>query len=580
MKKTIKTLLALSLVVGLLAGCGNAKVDDKESSQPASESSSVADTTEVVESKYPEYLNLDGYRPIVADGEEITLSMTISPSSVAQETDPEDKWFYQFIEQVLNIQLDVDPNWNSERRSIILNSGELPDMMWSPALTAGELIIYGQEGGLFLDLNEYISEELTPNIVAAMEEYPDAFAACVTPDGAMYTLPRIAYPAKPNGGLRMFVDTDYLAAAGITELPTTLDEFTDMLRAFKALDPEKMGVDEIIPLVANWKYDQWYYMSAWGWVTNSYSKYGFPCWDEAEQEVVIPCLQDKFKDYVKYVHMLYQEDLVCDDYFSISTDQARALFAEGKVPVVCDSTMTASQPDRVGNYVHLSPVTSEWTDKPIATQSTADFSIGGVAVSAETQYPEVIMRFLDYLYSAEGNAYAGGGPVAGTEDELGMVNGVIAFNGTPTNKDVAEGKVATAYEYQQTKLILDGSMSIHYAGKNMDYIYDRVGLGAPETAEEYIARNIQSYQEGYESYQVFVSQYPYLVSPLQTPYATVEQTERLTDLQTVMQNYCYAEFAKFVVGERPIEELDAFMEELWALDGQELWDLAQEIYKR
>lgn len=580
MRKRTKTLVALSLVVGLLAGCGNAKVDNKESEQSVSESSSAAESSsEVVESKYPEYLNLDGYRPIVADGEEITLSMTISPSS-AMTTEPEERWFYQFVEQVLNIQLDVDQNWSAERKSILLNSADIPDMMWGAGITTSDLVTYGQEGELFLDLNQYISEELTPNIVAAMEQNPAAFKACVSPDGAMYTLPTLANTNRLAGGYRMFVDTKYMEAAGIKELPTTLDEFTDMLRAFKNLDPAKVGVDEIHPWIINWHYDWYYLYGAFGWVYNDPGSLSKPLWDETEQEVVIPCLQDKFKDYVKYLHMLYEEDLIHDDYFPMSKDQARALIAEGKVAVVSDATITATLPDRAGEFVHMAPVTSEWTDKPVATRSNTGYTIGAVVVSADTEYPEVCMRLIDYLYSAEGSAYAGNGPKAGSEDELGMIEGMVAASdGTCKHKPVEDGKFASNWDYQQPYVQLEGDMALNTAAA-IPYLYEMVGLPAPSIPEEYMATERETSDPQYEAWNMFCAQYPYCINPLDAPFATTEQNERLTDLTTVMENYVDAEMAKFVVGERPIDELDKFMEELWALDGQELWDLGQELYKR
>lgn len=579
MRKRTKTLVALSLVVGLLAGCGNAKVDEKESGSSAPASSSAAASSEVVESKYPEYLNLDGYSPIVAEGEEITLSMTIAPSTAAT-TEPEERWFYQYIEQVMNIDLDVDQNWSNERKSILLNSADLPDMMWGANITTGELVTYGQEGGLFLDFNEYISEELTPNIVAAMEQNPAAFEACVSPDGAMYTLPKLGNTNRISGSYRMFVDTEYMEAAGIKELPTTLDEFTDMLRAFKKLDPATMGVDEIHPWIINWHYDWYFLYSAWGWIFDDPGALAKPLWDETEQEVVIPCLQDKFKDYVKYLHMLYQEDLIHDDYFPMSKDQARALIAEGKVAVVSDSTITATQPDRVGEFVTMSPVTSEWTDKPVTSFSSKGYTLGGVVVSADTEYPEVIMRLIDYLYSAEGSAYANAGPVAGSEDELGMIEGVVAgSDGTPKNKPVEDGKFATIWDYQQPYVQLDRQMVLNEMAANA-FEYERVGLPVQTTPEEYMATEIKNDNPEYQAWNMFKAQYPYCIKPLDEPYATAEQNERLTDLRTVMENYVDAEMAKFVVGERPIDELDKFMEELWALDGQELWDLGQELYKR
>ena len=572
MKKRMKSLVALGLSVGLLAGCGSEPTTSvsevKESSSEVKESSS-----EVVESKYPEYLNLDSFRPIVKEGEKITLTMTMGTTS-ATTSEPEGRWFYHFMEEVLNIDLEVDQNYNEERKSIMLNSNDLPDMVFDAAMTPTDLVVYGQDGGLFLDISEYISEELTPNIVKAMEEYPEIFEACVTPDGKMYTVPTIDYnqygKGSSQGQSRMFLDTAYMEAAGIKEVPKTLDELLDMLRAFKKLDPATMGVDEIIPWCANWHYDWYYLYNVFGWVSSDVGSFTVPAWDVEEKKVVVPCLTEEFADYVKLLHTMYSEDLVHDDYFTISKDTVRALSAEGKVGLVSDSLISASQPERVEEFVAVPPVTSDWCSVPVAS-APVGYSYGNVVISADTKYPELCVRFLDYLYSDEGSVYTAKGPVQGSEDELGMIQGFTAKPNTNvvTYPAVLSGEYTADYNYNRACVALTGGMNL-YSAKSTDLMQTMAGL---EPTSSYDKSN-------YEGLITYEAQYPYLVKILNDPYTTPEQAEKLTDLSTVMQNYVAAEVAKFVVGQRPIEELDAFIEEIWALDGQEYLDLCQQVYKR
>ncbi len=80
------------------------------------------------------------------------------------------------------------------------------------------------------------------------------------------------------------------------------------------------------------------------------------------------------------------------------------------------------------------------------------------------------------------------------------------------------------------------------------------------------------------SYLIYTAQNPYLVDPLPTPYMTGEQSIRYTDLRTVINDYVKAETAKFVVGQRPLEELDQFFEELKGMNSEEYLALCQEIY--
>ena len=65
---------------------------------------------------------------------------------------------------------------------------------------------------------------------------------------------------------------------------------------------------------------------------------------------------------------------------------------------------------------------------------------------------------------------------------------------------------------------------------------------------------------------------------LADPYMTADQNTEFTDLKSVLENYLDQEFAKFVVGQRPIEEVDKLLGELMDLGGKEYLELVKEIY--
>ena len=61
-------------------------------------------------------------------------------------------------------------------------------------------------------------------------------------------------------------------------------------------------------------------------------------------------------------------------------------------------------------------------------------------------------------------------------------------------------------------------------------------------------------------------------------YLTAEQNQRVADLSTVINDYVTAESAKFIVGTRPLSELDAYFEELKSLGIEEYIAIYQEAY--
>lgn len=571
MKRT-KSWIAAGMAAVMLCGCGSQGGETSSNKEDGSGAGSQEQTT-----NYPDYLNLDSMRPIVKDGEKVKLNVLVMRESIAT-SDINENWFVKFLDEKLNIQLnieEVNASTFEERRNLVLVSDEMPDIMINMGLTANDLVTYGQDNGQLLPMSDYISEELTPNISAALEGEEEAVTENTAPDGKMYTLPTFlpSYPGQGDtlGMQRVFIDTKYMEAAGIEEVPTTLDDFIDMLRAFKALDPAKMGVDEIYPMVSTWGNDKEILQNAFGWVTggNDLSK---PAWDVETNDMVIPCAQEKYKDYIKLLNTLYTEGLIHPDFFTIDKEAARALYAEGKVPVIADAAAYLSLPERENEFVSAIPLSSQWTENGV-TKATPGYTLGNFVISADTEYPEVCMRLIDYLYSPEGSVYCQFGAPKGSEDCMGLIEGfslgednVIAYN------EVENGKYESIFDYTVNGI----ELSQNTPRDDRETILNQqkmLGVEDPAFPDFDLSDPDQHYRkECYEAHQ------GHMVDGLPSMYLDTESSAKYTDLYTVISNYVNTETAKFVVGQRPMEELDQFSEELKSMNIEEYQKLCHDYY--
>ena len=124
------------------------------------------------EATYPDYLNLDSQDPIIKEGADApTPRWTIVQDSTAGKW--EDLWISRYFKDRYNIEFEVESILNtalSERKSLMFATGDLPDIMTGFGLSTSEILRYGQQEGLLLALDEYINEELTPNICRAFED--------------------------------------------------------------------------------------------------------------------------------------------------------------------------------------------------------------------------------------------------------------------------------------------------------------------------------------------------------------------------------------------------------------------------
>ena len=425
-------------------------------------------------------------------------------------------------------------------------------------------------------MSDYISEELTPNLYALLQENERARIDNTAPDGKMYTVPSFNanYPGWGDtvGTQRVFIDTKYMEAAGIEKTPETLDEFVEMLRAFKNLDPASMGVDEIWPMVSTWGNDKDYLAHAFGWIGGGRDVTA-PVWDVEEKKAVIPCSQKKYAEYVKLLNTLYSEGLIHPDFFTIDKTAARALYAEGKVPVLCDAAPYLSLPDRYADFISAIPLSSEWNKEGL-TKKAPSYTFGSVCVSADTKYPEVCMRLIDYFYSDEGSVYQDMGPVKGSEDTMGQVEGFYLDNGSLVYGDVVSGKYESDFDYSVNAIELAaGTRMPCDEGKRKLSSQKLAGVENPKYKDLDLTNPDDQYR-----WICYEAQKGHLIDGLPSMYLSVEQSHRYTDLKTVIKNYVDAETAKFVVGQRSLDELENFFTELADLGVDEYVSICEEAY--
>lgn len=597
MRKTVKSIIAAGLAAVCVFGSACGRNADPKNEQPQgkdtagttadSGTNSGTTTSQGTEdgnaqtgadtTSYPDYLNLDGFRPIVKEGEKVTLSVMTMRDSIAS-SNMDTQWFKKFVEEKLNIKLDIEEVTAStyvERKNLMLASNDLKDIMLNLNFTANDLVTYGQDGGQFLPMSDYFSETLTPNILNSMEGKDIAVASNTAPDGKMYTVPVLLanYTGFGNtiGKQRIFIDQKYLEAAGVTEIPDTLDGFVDMLRKFKALDPASMGVDEIWPMVSTWGNDKQFLLNAFGWLENTDTT--APVLDVYRNDITIACADERFGEYITLLNTLYHEELIHPDFFTLDKTAARALYTEGSVPVIADSAPYISVPERFEDYISAFPLKSQYNEQGLC-QSDASYMLGTMVISADTKYPEVCMRLLDYMYTEEGGAYAYQGCPENSGDTLGIISGYrMAADGAHFEfPDVQSGSYTSDYDYRVNAI----QISQFPPRDENKYLLYAMKIGGVEEPQ-YPQLDLTNPDDHYR-YICYEAQKGHLIDGLPQMYMNAEQAVRYGDLKTVIKNYVDAETAKFVVGQRDLNELPKYFEELKELGIDEYIQLCRDAY--
>lgn len=526
--------------------------------------------------------------------EKVTVSLLTTRNSTATN-DIEDVWFFKYLAQKMNVDFELEQTLETDQRiSLMFASDSVPDLVWGIGLSNNDVMVYGVQEGMLLNWKDLITPELMPNTYQAMQDYPDAFTASTAPDGNIYTLPMItgsSYYANTgsfSAAIRMYINKDWMDACGITQIPTTLDEYLEVLRTFKEKDPMGLGENNI-PLIGNQEKDKTFVWNALGFHGTATQAYG-TSFDLKDNQLVLPCYTEEAKEFITFYNTLYNEGLISPDYFTLDQTAARGLMASGVCGVLGDSTLTAIE-DAWPSWVALSPLTSDVNDTAVAAFNPG-YSVGQLYASAYTEHPEVLARIVDYMYSDEGALYYFYGPMKGTEETLGVVDGwYYDENNRITTDKVVNGEFTDiseyAYQYiksyssapgrfdhySQTAAAMAG---IEFPGKEMTIVDKLTGAEIPSLIMDvYTDDN----NDGHWRITQSEAMIDHLTAVrLPDVYLTAEQNQRVADLSTVINDYVTAESAKFIVGTRPLSELDAYFEELKSLGIEEYIAIYQEAY--
>lgn len=235
MKKLIALLLALVMVVSVLTAC--AKTQPKETTPGAS----TPDTSNTPEDTKP--------------AEPVTLTIGLIRNIGVADYDT--NHFTRWLEEQLNINLEfvffegTDSEAFQQLGLMVAGNQELPDILWRFQLPEQTVFEYGQDG-YFLDLKEYIenSEYVSKNLEAFTETELQRFWSKATDPatGCVYGLPLAGVPSNEDFNNHIYINTQWLDAVD-KDIPTTIDELYDVLKAFKTQDPNGNGKADEIPLL-------------------------------------------------------------------------------------------------------------------------------------------------------------------------------------------------------------------------------------------------------------------------------------------------------------------------------------------
>ena len=542
----------------------------------------------------------------LAESDAVELNIFCSLASNSG-VDANNLWWWRYAEYRLaqkgiNVKLNVTGAVGEEAttgKALRLGSGNLPDIMWGFTMSGPEIVLYGDGDGVMLDFTPYLNETDMPNAYKCSQTNgADAFAASLSPKGKIYGMPYVVdrtlgwlAGSSPNFNCT-WINTTILEQLGY-EMPTTKDELLTVLRAAKEYETE--SGKEMIPALA----------SDGGFLNMLVFAYlGFYGTDQAygiqpgikDGAITLPVFTEEYREYLEFFHTLYEEGLISTEYFTMDGETQKALAKEGNFLIYASILNEISDvPEVFKQYTALAPVTFDEGVAPVASV-TVPYTCNTVWASAKTEHPEEVAALLDLLYDDEAMMCYFYGPVL--NDPLGLVE---AWQINEAGNDLVHAQVGAEKQYSTLNerqfaviapcgLVGDCSTYTYYAknvvaGLDFNLAYDEYDDCI--TGKKVTLTNKSGYKEKYDnSVDAYyrLNRYYAWINNLTTVrismlYCTAEESERITDIQSVLDSYIRENFAKFVTGGRSLDEFDAYQEELKQLGIEELLDIYQRGYE-
>ncbi|MBO5711713.1 MAG: hypothetical protein J6R47_02645, partial [Acholeplasmatales bacterium] len=388
---------------------------------------------------------------ILAGENDITFNITSTKNAMAMDYNDMD------VFKNLKASTNVNVNWNNisesaytTQKSLILsNPAKYPDAIYHAGFTNKELIQYGTSRNVIVAIDEYL--EYMPNLNRILTERPDIKAAIESPDGHIYSLPRVEEMGlKPYPNI-LFINKEWIGklidanklSFNLTKdqlvdgLKLTRNQYKEILTYFKSMDMNGDGTsNDEIPLSfvhGNWQGNESDLIASFGIPENADHK------TIVNGKVVFTVQDPKWRDAISELSMWVKDGLIETAAFEDSQD---TFLAKGKVNSKGFEKLgsfywwemeTVISEQEQENYITLQPLVDDATGKQYVGRSNLqEVEKGTCVVFNKCEYKEVLLTYLDRFYDPYVSAQINYGPI-------GVVYEEELQNGMLVNKPLPEG---------------------------------------------------------------------------------------------------------------------------------------------
>jgi putative aldouronate transport system substrate-binding protein len=443
----------------------------------------------------------------------------------------------------------------NQKRSVMVSSGNAPLIIPKTYHPDEEAYI---AGGAILPVSDYL--DLLPNFQDKVKKWNlgTDIDQMRQADGKFYLLPGLHEDVWADYSLAL--RTDILQKLNLS-VPKTWDDLTNVLRAMKPLanpypfsdrwstgsTAPNPGANALVSTLGST------YNLFTGW------SYQHAAWDANAKKFGYTGATDGYKQILQYLNTLVTEKLLDPESFTQPDDAAAQKFASGRSFVISSNAQT------LANQYHkdIAKIPGATVLKiPVPMGPIGEAKMGvrtenGVMISKkarDTKNFVALMQFIDWLYYSD----------------AGQMFTKWGIQGTTYNGSVDDGSFKLAPDITWAGVNPTGTknLQVDYGFFNGVFAYG----GSTKLLNSQFPPEELAFQKAMNARKTL---------PLAPPHPlNADEREQATLWETGLNDYVNQQTLKFVLGQRPLSQWDAYVSELKGKNMTQYIDLVNKAYER
>lgn len=405
-------------------------------------------------------------------------------------------------------------------------SGETPDIIQFTGNTQAMQI--GQMGAL-VDLSQHLDK--MPNLAKFLDTYPTQRATGTSPEGAIYMANTQGVNIISVRG--WLYREDVFNELGLS-VPTNWQELYDVSKALKEAYPESYpftfrgGVGQFATLAPS--FNTWY----------DY----YP--DPATGKVKYGPVTDGYEEMLGWLNKFYEEGLMAPDWLSMTTAGWTEYMTTNKSFITVDYVLriptlesALKEVEADGKFSLMAPALGH----PDGGMMNGNKTTIGNAIFTTTKNLDAALKYIDYLYSEQGQLTASWGKEGVTYEVLGGEKQYIP----------------SAFENEE----------VTWSAANAQYGIGTNGMYGWVDGDAALS----SYAEEYRPYFLEAADYSWDKDPIIPPNFSEVESEIISTIGNSILKHMEENSAMFVTGERDLGQFDNYVQEMDGIGLQQVVDL-------